>query len=377
MLSKTIKPVALITIIILLAWVIPSFIPDVQHASYYEDHEYFRGEVLEVENRTTNRAINQQVKVEVTNGPYQGDKVNVTNYYRENSRHSDVELDEGIEVLMYSFYQNGNRSIELHDVARDRGLLRAIIFLGIALLVIGKIKGLKTIVTLAITGYIIVRVMLPMILAGWSPIPVATGSALIIIALTLLIIDGLSPKTIAAFVGTGVGVLVAGLMAYYIGEVTHITGLTDELQMLTMARGAFGAGEGTVDIRGLFYTGIIIGSLGAIIDVGMSIASSATQVKEANPDISFQELMFHSLEVGRDIMGTMSNALILAYVGGSLPMLLLFLYQNFSWVRIINMDYVAAEILNGVAGSLGLVVAIPVTSVIASLLLQGQQNDAS
>ncbi|WP_051412245.1 YibE/F family protein [Halonatronum saccharophilum] len=373
MFSKIIKWIFLIAIIILISFGAQNFIPEFEHGSHYQDHEYFRGEVLEVENRTTRTSISQRAKVKVTSGSYQGDKVYVTNQYRENSRHADVKLEEGTRVLMYSFYQREDRNVVLHDIVRDEGLLWAGIILGIALLAIGKIKGLKTIITLVITWYIIVKIMLPMILAGWSPIPVATGSALIIIALTLIIIDGVSPKTIAAFIGTGVGVSVAGLIAYYIGQITQITGLTDELQMLTMARGAFSAREGTINISGLFYTGIIIGSLGAIVDVGMSIASSATQFKKANPDISFQELMFHSLEVGRDIMGTMSNTLILAYVGGSLPMLLLLLYQNFSWVRIVNMDYVAAEILNGIAGSLGLVVAIPVTSVIASLLL-GRKN---
>jgi len=328
------------------------------------EEDYFRGEVLEVEGYSTDRGLNQTAEVEITSGPHAGDVVTIDNYYEEHNRFLDIILEEGMHVILVGFEQDGEMEFHLQDMARDRGLLWAGLLLGAALLIVGKIKGLKTIITLVITGVIIIRVMLPLMLDGYSPIPVATLSALIIIAVILVIIGGFNAKTAAAILGTGSGVIAAGIMAYYVGNLANLTGLgTQEAQMLAV-------GQETLDITGLLYAGIIIGALGAITDVGMSVASSAFQIKKANPAIRFRELTAAAIEVGRDVMGTMANTLILAYVGGAIPFLLLLLQNQIHWLRIINMDFMASEILSGIAGTLGLVLAIPVTAVAAGLLLR-------
>ncbi len=328
------------------------------------EEDYFRGEVLEVEGYSTQRGLNQTAEVKITSGPHAGDFVTIDNYYEEHNRFLDIILEEGMQVILVGFEQEGEMEFHLQDIARDRGLLWAGILLGAALLVVGKIKGLKTIITLVITGVIIIRVMLPLMLEGYPPIPVATLSALIIITVILIIIGGFNAKTAAAILGTGSGVIAAGIMAYYIGNLSNLTGLgTQEAQMLAV-------GQETLDITGLLYAGIIIGALGAITDVGMSVASSAFHIKKANPAIGFRELTAAGIEVGRDVMGTMANTLILAYVGGAIPFLLLLLQNQIHWLRIINMDFMASEILSGIAGTLGLVLAIPVTALAAGFLLR-------
>ena len=327
------------------------------------EEDYYRGRVLDVETLETDRGYRQQAEVVVTDGPYQGEKTEIENEFEEDNRFLDIILEEDMDIVLVSFVERGERQFHLQDIGRDGVILRAAILLGAAMIIIGGIKGFKTIITLFITGYVIVQIMLPLLLQGYSPIPVATLNAIIIICLILLVIGGLNSKTAAAIGGTGVGVGVAGILAYYAGSAAVLTGLgTQEAQML-----AFGAE--TIDIRGLLFAGIIIGSLGAVTDVGMSVASSAYQLKQASPEISSSELIRHALAVGRDIMGTMANTLILAYVGGAVPLLLLLMAQEMSWLRIINMDFLATEIISGIAGTLGLVIAIPVTAIISGLAM--------
>lgn len=317
--------IILLVVSAIILWQVQAALPNIRPEEYSDvEYEYFKASIMHVENKEIDYGLEQMALVEITTGPHKNDQMLIDNFYRELDKYFDVKLEPGMDVLLYSYEQRGNTYIYLQDVVRDDGLFKGFIILAIAILLIGKIKGLKTIITLIITGFIIIQIMLPMILIGWQPIPVATISSLAIIFLTLLIIDGVSPKTIAAFLGTGIGIVIAGLLTYYIGEITHLTGLiTEEAQMLAIETEALGVDQGFVDIRGLFYAGIIIGSLGAITDVGMSIASSACQFKSSKPEIGLRELYSRSLEVGKDIMATMTNTLILAYVGSSLPLLLL------------------------------------------------------
>ncbi len=366
MLSKiSLKKWGLVIIILILLTVITNFLTGAPSPVASEFHggeeDYYRGKVLEVETQTTEQGYWQEAEVEITDGPYQGEITQIESQYEEGNRFLDIKLEEDLEIVLVSFVENEERKFHLQDIARDNTLLRMANLLGLALLIVGGVKGLKTIITLFITGYILVQVLFPLLLQGYSPIPVATLTALVMIGLILLVIGGLNGKTAAAIVGTGIGVGVAGILAYYAGNAAELSGLgTQEAQMLAV-------GAQTIDVRGLLFAGIIIGSLGAVTDVGMSVASSAYQLKEASTNISSAELISHAMAVGRDIMGTMANTLILAYVGGAIPLILLIMAQEMSWVRIINMDFLATEIISGIAGTLGLIIAIPVTAVIAGM----------
>lgn len=207
------------------------------------------------------------------------------------------------------------------------------------------------------------KVILPLLLQGYEPIPVATLSAIAIIVFTLLVIGGLNAKTFSAIVGTVCGVSVAGLLALWVGEISHLTGFSsEEAQMLFFM-------EQTINIRGLLFAGIIIGSLGAVTDVGMSVASAASEISCVNPQIRPYQLTRAALNVGRDIMGTMSNTLVLAYVGGAMPLLLLLVGYEMEWLKIINLDLIATEFVRGIAGTIGLIASIPVTAAIAGFLM--------
>jgi len=159
-------------------------------------------------------------------------------------------------------------------------------------------------------------------------------------------------------------VLVAGGIAFFVGSLASLTGLGDEEAQMLM----YIPQQVNFDFKGILFAGIIIGALGAVMDVGMSIASSMREVEAAKPEITTKDLIRSGMNVGRDIMGTMSNTLILAYTGGSLQLMLLFMAHDFSLTEVINWDMIASEVVRALAGSIGLIFTIPLTAMVAGTI---------
>jgi len=342
---------------------------DIYREEYYEEEHYYRGLVLEVEeteeaHQEYYTIIEQELKVRLTSGPFQDEIITIYNTFFEGDPVYDFLIEEGQEVIVVTLGEEGSfEQAYVQDLARDRGVYYLVGLFVLALLVVGRMKGVKTIVTLAVTILLIFQVLLPLLLLGYSPIILAVGTAGLAITVTLFIIGGFNLKSLVAILGTFGGVIVAGLMAFWAGSMARLTGFgTHEAQMLYFM-------DHTIDFRGLLFAGIIIGSLGAITDIGMSVASAAAEIRQASPEISFKELFRGALNVGRDIMGTMANTLILAYVGAATPMLLLVMGYRIDWLKIINMDLIATEFVRGVAGSIGLIAAVPLTAVLAAYFL--------
>ncbi len=334
-----------------------------------EKEHYYRGRVLEIidareDDHQYFTAIEQKLVVELTSGAYEGEQIEIINTYFEGDPVYDFLVEEGEEVIVVAFGEEGDFSeAYVYDQARDRGVYYLIGVLLFGLLVVGRMKGVKTIITLGVTVFLIFQFLLPLLLLGYSPVLLAIATAALAITFTLFVIGGLNMKSLVAILGTISGVIVAGLMAFLAGSIARLTGFgSHEAQMLYFL-------DHTIDFRGLLFAGIIIGSLGAITDIGMSVASAAAEIKEARPDISGRDLFSGAFNVGRDVMGTMANTLVLAYVGAATPMLLLVTGYEMDWIRVVNMDLIATEFVRGAAGSIGLVAAVPVTAYLASRLL--------
>lgn len=245
-------------------------------------------------------------------------------------------------------------------------LLYLIVFFLGSLLVVGGIKGLKAIFTLAFTIFAVIKILLPMILNGYNPVFVSVGICAVVIVVTLLVVSGVNKKTLSAIIGTLGGVIIAGFLALFTGYMACLTGLGNEesIHLILYSR--------NINFRGLLFAGIIIGALGAVMDVGISVASSMYEVQLRNPKIDEKDLISAGMNVGRDIMGTMSNTLILAYVGSSLNLLLLFLVYDMPLNEIICRDNMAAEVVRALAGSVGLIFTIPLTALVAGKLAKNK-----
>lgn len=314
----------------------------------------------------------QLVKLRVTAGPRKGMMIEL-DHSNINEPGYEMTVEVGRRMLVSAVFDGAQATdIFIEDYARD-GYLSwlAAAFVGALVLVGGK-KGFKTAFTLGITALAVVKVLLPLLLAGYSPVPVSVAVAAGVTAVTLVAVAGFSRKTLAAIIGTTGGVVTAGLLATYVGRLAHLTGLSaDEARMLLYIP------QGTnFDYRGLLFGGILIGALGAVMDVGMSIASAVDEVYRVNPALSPRALFASGMNVGRDVMGTMANTLILAYAGGAIPLLLLFMAYQLPVVRLINLDLVATEVVRALTGSIGLVLAIPITAAAGSALTAAQGRGA-
>ena len=363
---------ALIIILLIIFALLPVSVFGAENDSY-EEH-FYRGRILEVKETEELQheyftAIEQQVVVELTSGPFRGEVLTIINTFFAGDPVYDFILEAGQEVIIVTIGEEGSfEQAYVQDLARDRGVFYLVAVFIVALLVVGRMKGLKTIITLAATIFLIFWVLLPLLLAGYSPILLAVGIASVAIAFTLFVIGGLNLKSLVATLGTIAGVVVAGLMAFWAGSLASLTGFgSHEAQMLYFM-------DQTIDFRGLLFAGIIIGSLGAITDIGMSVSSAAAEIKQACPDIKARELVNGAFNVGRDVMGTMANTLILAYVGAAIPMLLLVMGHEIDWLKVINMDIIATEFVRGIAGSIGLIAAVPVTAILSGYFLADRHS---
>lgn len=310
----------------------------------------------------------QYCEVEILKGPYKGQVVTIENAL-SNSYVMDVDVEVGQKVLIQiEEYPDGTTVFYIVSIVRDHYIFYLLLLFIVALLIVGRFQGVKTIFTLAVTIFFIFFVELPLLTRGYNAVLVTVIVAIFITIITVTVISGLTKKTLAAILGTSFGVIVAGGIAIFVSKQAHLTGMSmEEAVMLLSIQGD------TFNFQHLLFAAILLGALGAIMDVAMSIASSIDEVHHVNSDLSFKELFNSGMRVGRDIMGTMANTLILAYTGSALPLLLLFIAANDNLMRLSNLDVIATEIIRSLAGSIGLVLTIPITALIAVFLIKDKR----
>lgn len=337
----------------------------------YEDPIIEKAKVLEVE-ITDNLGMDAEfflekffVKLEILSGEHKGLQIE-TIHGITGSIGYDIIVEPGDKVLVTIESDNGDIEVFISEHVREDYIKIVMGLFVILLIIVGGLKGLKTILTLILTLGLILKVLLPGLLAGYSPILLTILVSIIITVVTILVVGGVNKKSYSAIVGVLGSVLIAGLIAYVVGTKSKLTGLSSQEAMMLMY-----IPQGIqFNFSGLLFAGIIMGALGAVMDVGMSIASAIEEVSKANPLLTTKELIKSGMNVGRDIMGTMANTLILAYMGSAIPLLLLFTAYKEPYMRVINLDIISTEIIRAFAGSIGLVLCVPLTAVIAGVLIK-------
>ncbi|MBN2795995.1 MAG: YibE/F family protein [Clostridia bacterium] len=343
--------------------------PNLSFADEYElERTMEKGEVIAIEEEDAEQSFISKVQlvtVEILTGEHKGETVLIENYLSD-SYVMDIEVELHQKVLLsVETYQDGTVEYYIASEVRDTYIYWLLIAFAFALLMVGRLQGLKTIFTLFVTVFFIFMVELPLLLRGYNAVLVTVVVAIFITVITVSVISGLTKKSFAAIVGTTLGVMIAGGLSIFISHQVKLTGMTsDEAIMLLNVQGV------TFNFQHLLFSAILLGALGAIMDVAMSIASSIDELHNVNASLSMKSLFKSGMRVGRDIMGTMSNTLILAYTGSMLPLLLLFMANNDSLIRMINLDVIATEVIRSIAGSIGLVLTIPITAVISVALIK-------
>ena len=234
----------------------------------------------------------------------------------------------------------------------------------VVLCLVGGKQGIKGALGLVFTFFCILFIYLPMVYQGMSPFWVSVFISIITTLVTMYFIGGPTMKTLVATGGTVAGVVIAGLSATLFSMATGITGwnVSDIESLLTLSS------TSGVQVGGLLFSGLLISSLGAVMDVAMSIGSAIAEIHAQNPALSRGELFKAGMHVGRDMMGTDSNTLILAFAGGSISMLVLDYAYSLPYQQIINSNNIGIAIMQGLSGSFGIVLAVPVTVALAVAL---------
>ena len=209
--------------------------------------------------------------------------------------------------------------------------------------------------------------LIPAIKFGINPILAAIVISAFSTATTMLLVAGRNKKSLAATLGTTGGVTVAGILAYSMIKMAPLTGLASSEARILM--GNLGEGASAFDFQGVLAAGVLIASLGAAMDVAISIASSAQEIYLTNKRQSRSKLFAHAMNVGKDIMGTMTNTLVLAYTGSAIPLFLLL--SNEPFTKILNLEVIVTELTAAIVGSIGLLLSIPITAVLSVVFFKG------
>lgn len=279
-------------------------------------------------------------------------------------------LDLGDKVNLCLNDENGIiTAASVYQFVRTKYTIYIIIFFAIVMFLVGGIKGLKSIITLSFTAYSVLFVLPKLIIKGYNPILMTIGLASLITILTLVIINGFNSKSCAAILGTIGGVIISGIISAYMGSLLKFSGLAGEEQRALM----YIPKTSHINFSQLLYAGILLGALGAVMDVCTSISSVIHEIKLSNKDASSWFLFKSGMSVGRDIIGTMSNTLILAYAGSSISVIITFMAYNANLGEIINQEVISVVIIRSLAGSIGLILSVPLTAFIASSIIKEKE----
>lgn len=253
-------------------------------------------------------------------------------------------------------------SFQIVDFQRGVPLLLLAALFALAVIVLGRWRGVAALAALGLSFLVLALFVLPAILAGENPLLVAIAGAGVIMFVALYLTHGLSVRTSVAVLGTLVSLVLIGVLSAIFSAAASLTGINDSTSQLITTL------DQNIDTRGLLLAGVVIGALGVLDDVTVTQTSAIWELRRANPSLSWHQLYRAGLRIGRDHVASAVNTLVMAYAGAALPLLL---YTSLSGVdlgSILGAEGIAQEIVRTLAGSIGLVAAVPVTTVLAALI---------
>lgn len=308
----------------------------------------------------------QEVTIEITEGDYIGEEF-TTDFvlsYDIEGKILAYELEKGDKVFVQLAEDtDGNVTATVQDVVRSNYIFLMFGFFLFSIVLVGGKRGIKAIIGLVLTIIFIYFILIKRIFVGDNAILMTIITSILIIGGTFIVIGGINKKILTAAIGTLGGVISAGGIALFFNHLAKMSGACEDAIQLSINMSTI-----SFNFRDLLFVGIIISAIGACMDVGMSIASSLDEIKMKNPDITWKELFKSGMNIGRDVIGTMTNTLILAYVGGSLTLILLFMACNMNFIEILNKETIAEQVIAAIAGSIGVVYTVPITSFAYSVL---------
>ena len=307
------------------------------------------------------RVGEQKVRVRMLTGVRKGEELDITS---SSGYLFGAACKPGMKVIVMQSVAGDSTVASVYTQDREGVIyIFALIYLLVLCLIGGK-QGIKGCLGLVFTFFCVIFVYLPLVYLKYSPFWTAVFVCFITTLVTMYLIGGPTRKTCAATLGTLVGVILAGVSAWCFSKASGISGynVSDIETLMTLWN------TNRIQVGGLLFSGLLISCLGAVMDVAMSISSAIDEIYRQNLSLSRKELFKAGLRVGRDMMGTDSNTLILAFAGSSVSTLLLEYSYNLPYQQIINSNNIGIAIMQGLAGSFGIVLSVPFTVLICTIL---------
>ncbi len=328
---------------------------------YQELQETVRAEVLEVV-ETSERPITgtevmattQVLRIELLEGEKTGQVVRLENDL--------VVLDVGDVIFVNRLVTiDGTEYFIFKDIERRQALAWFGLLLVAVVVVFAGWQGVRALVSLLISVAGIIFLLIPALLAGYSPALASLVVSSVILSVILFMTHGFAPRVYIAYAGTMVAVAVTCALAWFATTTMRLSGFSSDASVYLHF-----STNGQLDMAGLLLGSIIIGLLGVLDDVAVTQASVVHELRHANPLLGVRELYRRAIRVGRDHVGSLVNTLALAYVGTSLPLIMLYAQSQSSWLVSVNQEVIAAELVRIILGSVGLVLAVPITTILAA-----------
>ena len=310
--------------------------------------------------------VKQSVEIKVISGSHKGENVIIDNMLMGNPAY-DINLKKGDMVILHvEPAKGGGVDFFIADKQRVNGLyFLSILFIAL-LLIIGQKKGLFSLISILVTLGLIFWALTPLILHGINPILATVLICVLSSVIAIYLVGGINAKSSAAILGTVLSLGIAGGLSILSIKLSSLTGFSSEESMFLFSA------HPNLNFVGVLASAMIIGALGAVMDIGMSISSTVNELFTSNSEMRVNDLFVSGMNVGKDIIGTMANTLILAYLGGALSLVLL--SSNIDLQKFFNLNQVATEISAALIGSIAIVLCVPITAIISAYLIRGSRK---
>lgn len=319
----------------------------------------------------------QVLEIELSRGEREGEVIEVKNSAAGLGmvaiNYQSYQVGDHLKIVI-SADSEGNKQYMIDGYVKRNGLIALGVLFVLVVIAVGRGWGILSLVGLVTSFVVIFKLIIPLIISGIDPVLAAVLGSVVIVPTTFYISHGFNIKTHVGVVATFIGLMVTGILATHFVAATHLTGFaSEEAGFLQVER------SGSIDIVGILIAGIIIGTLGVLDDVTVGQSSTVQQLHKANPKMKMQELFVNGMKVGQDHISSMVNTLVLVYAGSALPLLLLFFGSQHGVFEIMEFELISEEIVRMLVGSIGLVLAAPLATIMAAYLFSrnNQENSTS
>ncbi len=365
----------LLAALVILVVVMNMHTPDAYTMYNSDTITYEKGKVTEVLEEDIEPAYdmpgwklgNQRIRVMLNSGSYKGEEIELDNNL---STTHNVRVKPGQSVIVKADRPKGiNPYYSLYNYDRTAGLRTVAGIFILFMVLVGKLKGLKSVVGLCVSLFFILGFLIPSIYNGYSPVLMSVITVIIIASFSLILLNGFSRKTLTAVLATASGIFLSALFFMLLSAAMNLSGYNvseaEELIIISRHTG--------LRIGQVLFAGVLISSLGAVMDMTMSIAASLYEMKEIKPDISSAAIFGSGMTIGKDMIGTMCQTLILAFAGSALTTLLVLVSYGTQFDQFMSSDYVAEEVVMAITGSLAVIFSVPATSGLCALFCKKNQ----